>query len=216
MTAEASGGDRETGADRPDESATDDRVEDDTTETGETRPEWDDEFLDRVADSLQFNYDLQRDERVAGRRFALYGRLEMDSHKQFFHPAISFGHQFSYEHLYVDRLPRPTVADLDSLVEVGHELAADIDHDEEHYATEFVFVVLAEELTDDVAARVRSHDDRTMLKYGYHGHYEVDLVVVVPDDQRVVDSGSPIADAFRLWNTGQESSGLLGRLKGLF
>lgn len=207
MTAEASGGDR-----RPEE----DHEYETGPPTDEARPEWDDPYLDRVADSLQFNYDLARDERVDGHRFPLYGRLEMDSHKQFLHPAISFGHQYSYEHLYVDRRARPTVADLDSLVEVGHDLADDIDHDEEHFATEFTFVVLAEDLPDDVATHVAGHDDRTMLKYGYHGHYEVNLAVAVPDDERVVDSGTAIADAFRLWDTDDGPSGVLGRLRGLF
>ncbi|MFD1513974.1 hypothetical protein [Halomarina rubra] len=180
-------------------------------------PTWDDPYLDRVAASLQFNYDLASDERVHGTTFDLYGLLEIDSHKQFLHPAISFGHQYSYEHLYVDRRPRVTVADLEALVELGHDLAEDLDHDEEHYATEFTFVVVVDDLPDDAASFVAGHQERTMLKYGYHGHYEVNLVAVVPDDHRVVAADVPVADAFDVWDdTTTEGGGVLDRLKGLF
>jgi hypothetical protein len=185
--------------------------------TADTRPEWDDEYVDRVADSLQYNYDLARDERAGGRRFALYGRLEMDSHKQFLHPAISFGHQYSYEHLYVDRRARPTVEGIETLVDLGHDLADGLDADEEHFATEYTFALVADALPDDAASFVAGHSDRTMLNYGYNGHYEVNLVVAVPEERRVVDSDVAIADAFRLWDADDaNASGVLGRLRGLF
>jgi hypothetical protein len=200
-----SGSDAVPGGDEPTGGAPDD-----------PRPEWDDEYVDRVADSLQFNYDLASDERVRGTRFPLYARLEMDTHKQFLHPAISFGHQYSYQHLYVDRRPRVTVEELEALVSLGHELADGIDADEEHRSTEYTFAVVVDDLPPDAESFVAGHSDRTMLKYGYHGHYEVHLVVAVPGERRVVDSGVHVADAFRLWDDGEDASGLLGRLRGLF
>ncbi|MFC5971715.1 hypothetical protein ACFPYI_10260 [Halomarina salina] len=180
------------------------------------RPTWEDPYLDGVAARLQFNYDLARDERVRGVRFPLYGRLEMDSHKQFLHPAISYGHQYSYEHLYVDRRPRVGVEDLEAFVSLAHDLAEDIEVDEEHYATDFTFAVVVEDLPDEVASFVANHDDRTMLKYGYNGHYEVNLVAVVPDEQRVVDSDVAVAEAFHHWDDEQETTGVLDQLRGLF
>ena len=198
------------------EGTTDDPADRPSDDPPSERPTWDDPYLDDVAARLQFNYDLARDERVRGVTFPLYGRLEMDSHKQFLHPAISFGHQYSYEHLYVDRRPRVGVEDLEALVTLGHDLADDIEADEEHYATDFTFVVVVEDLPDEVESFVANHSDRTMLKYGYNGHYEVNLVAVVPDAQRVVDSGVGIAEAFHHWDDESESGGVLGRLRGLF
>lgn len=188
----------------------------DPTDDPSDRPTWDDPYLDDVAARLQFNYDLARDERVRGVTFPLYGRLEMDSHKQFLHPAISFGHQYSYEHLYVDRRPRVSVEDLEAFVTLGHDLAAEIDADEEHFATTFTFVVVVEDLPDEAASFVANHSDRTMLKYGYNGHYEVSLVAVVPDERRVVHSDVGVAEAFDHWADERERGGVLGRLRGLF
>jgi hypothetical protein len=191
------------------------------TPTGESpdadRPEWDDPYLDRVAERLQFNYDLERDFRAGGESFDLYGRLEMDTHKQFVHPAITYGHQHSAEHLLARRVESVRVPALERLVALAHDLAETwIEPDEEHFSTEFVFALVATELPEDVESFVAGFEDRTMLKYGYHGHYEIDLLVVVPDDERVVDSGAGVADAFRLWGEADEGSGIVDRLRGLF
>ncbi|WP_254536426.1 hypothetical protein [Halomarina litorea] len=183
----------------------------------EARPEWDDDYVDRVADRLQFNYDLERDYRAGGESFDLYGRMDMDTHKQFIHPAITYGHQHSAEHLFARRVDRVRVSDLERLVSLAHDLAETwVEPSEEHFSTDFVFVLVAEELPDDVRSFVSGFEDRTMLKYGYHGHYEVELAVVVPDREESVDSGVGVVDAFRLWGGEEAEDGFLGRLRGLF
>ncbi len=183
----------------------------------ETRPEWDDPYLDRVADRLQFNYDLEGEYRANGESFALYGRMDMDTHKQFIHPAITYGHQHSVEHLFARRVEHPRVSDLEHLVSLAHDLAETwVEPSEEHFSTDFVFVLVADGIPDDVRSFVSGFEDRTMLKYGYHGHYEVGLVVVAPDREESVDSGVGVAEAFRLWGGDDEGSGILGRLRGLF
>lgn len=179
-------------------------------------PEWDDEYLDRVADRLQFNYDLARDCRIGGESFTLYGRLEMDSHKQFLHPAISYGHQHSTEHLFARRAESVRVEEIDRLAALAHDLADRwIDADEEHFSTEFVFALVVPEIPAAVRERVEGHADRTMLKYGYHGHYETGFVVAAPDREELAESGVGVADAFRLWEDGGEEKGVLARLRGL-
>jgi hypothetical protein len=177
-------------------------------------PDWDDEYLDRVSDRLMFNYDLDRDTVVHGERFPMTGTLEVHSRKQFFHPALSYGHHESEEYLFVQRLARPTVADLERLAELGHRIADErVVADEEHFSTDVTFVVVAEDLPEDAAAFVGDHKDRTLLKYGYYGHYEVNLAVVVPDAERLVRSpAADTAEAFALWEPLTEERGLLGRL----
>ena len=177
-------------------------------------PDWDDEYLDRVSDRLMFNYDLDRDTVVHGERFPMTGTLEVHSRKQFFHPALSYGHHESEEYLFVQRLARPTVGDLERLVDLGHQIADErVVADEEHFSTDVTFVVVADELRDDVAAFVADHKDRTLLKYGYYGHYEVNLAVVVPDAERLVRSpAADTAEAFALWEPLAEEKGFLGRL----
>ncbi len=86
-------------------------------------PEWDDEYLDRVSDRLMYSYDLERDRRVRDERFALYGRIEVENRKQFLHPAISYGHHEKVGHLFVRRVDRVSVADLDRLADLGEALA---------------------------------------------------------------------------------------------
>jgi hypothetical protein len=182
--------------------------------TAEGVPEWDDEYLDRVADRLQVNYDLERDAVVRGERFPMTGRLEVHSQKQFLHPALSYGHHASHEHLFVGRIARPAVADLERLAALGHDLADEwVEADEEHFSTDFTFVVVAEECPDEAAAFAADYADRTLLKYGYYGHYEVNLAVVVPDEERLVASdGADTAEAFALWEPLSEERGLVGRL----
>jgi len=185
-------------------------------------PEWDDEYLDRVSDRLMYSYDLEKDRRVRGERFALYGRIEVENRKQFLHPAISYGRHEKVGHLFVRRVDRVSVADLDRLADLGEALADEwIEPDGTHFETEFVFVVVASEIPDSVAERVADLESRTLLNYGYHGHYWLRFVVVAPDQERVAASpGADVAAAFRLWSEGQEDGnergGTFGRLRSLF
>ncbi|GAA0465513.1 hypothetical protein MUK72_00665 [Halococcus dombrowskii] len=181
-------------------------------------PALDDEYLTRVAERLQFNYDLDADRRVHGESFALSGALTLESHKQFLHSALSYGHHESVERLYARRYDGVSVADLEALVALGHDLGAGIDADEEHFSTEFTFALVAPRIPDEVRAFVAGFSDRTLLKYGYHGHYEINLLVVAPDTEELVASeNAEVAAAFRLWESDEpDSNGLAARLAGLF
>jgi PAS domain S-box-containing protein len=80
-----------------------------------------------------------------------------------------------------------------------------IDADEEHYATEFTFVVVAESIPADVASFVEQFRERTLIKRGFHGHYELHLLVVAPDEEELVASReADIEEAFRLWEPIEE------------
>lgn len=166
-------------------------------------PDWDDEYLDRVSDRLMFSYDLEKARRIRGERFEMFGAMRVESRKQFFHPALSFANHESREYLFVRRAPRVTVGELERLVELGHELAGDeewVVADEEHYGTDFTFVAVVDDVAEDVRSFVESFSDRTLLKFGYYGHYEVNLVVVAPDEQDAVASRSAdVVQAFTLW-----------------
>ena len=108
-------------------------------------PVWDDEYVDRVSDRLIHNYDLEKDRVVDGERFTLYGQMELHSQKHFLHPALSFGHHESYEHLFVTRVDRVDDATLARLVDLGHDLAEGewSDPHDEHFSTDVTFVVIA-------------------------------------------------------------------------
>ncbi|SFH00663.1 hypothetical protein SAMN04488063_3561 [Halopelagius inordinatus] len=181
-------------------------------------PDWDDEYLDRVSDRLMFNYDLERARRIRGERFEMVGTMRILNRKQFFHPALDYANHESREYLFVRRDSRVTVAELERLVELAHELADDpewVVADEEHYGTEFTFVAVVSDLSDDVRAFVDSFSDRTLLKFGYYGHYEINLVAVAPETREVVASeNADTARAFALWDDVQafDDRGLLGRL----
>ena len=203
----------------------DSRVPGDETDEGETAveypdvPDWGDEYVDRVSDRLMFNYDLEKDYRVRGESFTLYGALRLESRKQFFHPALSYGRHESAEHLFVRRVERTRRSDLERLVDLGHDLAAEwITADEEHFSTDFTFAVVVESFDDEVREFVAGFHDRTLLKYGYYGHYEVNLLVVAPETEKLAASkNADIADAFRLWEPDEtERTGLFSRLAGLF
>ncbi|PCR91412.1 hypothetical protein [Natrinema ejinorense] len=171
-------------------------------EIREAVPHWDDEYLDRVSDRLMYNYDLEKDRRVDGERWDLYGEMRVRSQKQFFHPALSYADHEAEEYLFARRESRPTVAQLEGFVEYGHELADErVVPDEEHFGTDFTFVLVTEELPAAVREFVSGFRDRTLLKFGYHGHYEVNLVVVVPERQeRVASEVATVAEAFTLWD----------------
>ena len=168
----------------------------------ENVPDWtDDPYLDRVSDRLMYNYNLERDHRFRGTTWDLYGEMRVLNQKQFFHPSLSYADHESEEYLYARRVERPTVRDLERLVELGHDLADErVDGNEEHYRTDFTFVLVADELPDDVREFVDGQRERTLLKYGYYGHYEVNLGVVVPDTQELVaGEAADVMEAFRLW-----------------
>lgn len=178
----------------------------------EDTPEWDDEYIDALALRLQFNYDLEKDRPVRGERFELYGHMEFHSQKHFLHPAISFAHQEAHEHLFVRRQDRVTEADLDRLVELGHDLADEwIDPHEEHYSTEFTFGLVVPSIPDDVRSRIAGLDERTLLKLGYNGHYEVNLLAVSPEkNELVANDAVDVETAFRTWEPIEtEEPGLL-------
>ena len=170
-------------------------------EIRESVPEWDDEYLDGVAGRLLYNYDLQKDHRTGGEQWLLYGEMRVRNQKQFFHPALNYADHESEEYLLARRSRRPTVPELERLVEQGHELAESwIEANEEHYGTDITFVLLAEDLAEDVVDYVSGFRDRTLLKFGYYGHYEVNLLVVDPAaEQCVASKAADVAEAFRLW-----------------
>ncbi|MEF8773577.1 MAG: hypothetical protein V5A23_04785 [Halobacteriales archaeon] len=178
-------------------------------------PEWEDQYLDRVARRLVFNYDLERDVAAGGEDFDLYGQLKIESERQFLHPAINFANHQAHEHLLARRADGVTVADLEALIELGHDLADDwIDADEEHYGTDFTFVLVVPHISEEVRSFVDGFRDRTLLRYGYYGHYEVNLVVVAPQREDSVDSQeADVVQAFQTWeDLDQEPTGLLERL----
>ncbi|WP_210424036.1 hypothetical protein [Halorussus ruber] len=175
-------------------------------------PDWDDEYVDRVSDRLMHNFDLEKDRTVRGEAFTLYGQLVVHSEKHFFHPALSFGHHDQQEHLFVRRTGGASVADAERLVELGHDLADEwIEADEEHYSTDFTFVLVVPTISADLREFVADFRDRTMLKYGYYGHYEINLVAVAPDEDDIVASQeATVEEAFRLWDPiEKERPGLL-------
>lgn len=182
-------------------------------------PRWDDEYLMEVATSLMFNFDLEKGFRVDRESFDLYGELQVDSHKQFLTSALSYARQEERQHVFARRVSQATVGELERLVDLGHALADDwVEASEEHYGTEFVFVLVAPEVPEEVCEFVSTFKDRTLLKYGYYGEYRIHLVAVAPETETLVASpGAHVATAFRLWEpTSEEKSGLFDRLKRLF
>lgn len=180
-------------------------------------PELDDEYLEAVSRRLQYNYDLETEYALEGVSVELYGRMELHNQKHFFHPAISFAHHETHEHLFVRRVDGVTDTDLEWALEVGHDLADDwIEPHDEHYCTSFTFVFVAPAVPETVRTRVAGLDERTLLKYGFHGHYEVNVVVVAPDERDLVaNEAADVEEAFRMWDPIEESTtGILGRLLG--
>ncbi|SIR63173.1 hypothetical protein [Natronorubrum daqingense] len=170
-------------------------------EVVENVPVWDDEYLDRVSDRLMHTYDLDKDVRVDGESFDLYGELRVESSKHLFHPSVQYANHHMREYLYADRRSSVSLADLERLVEFGHELADErVEPNDQHRATEFTFVVIVPEISEDVHSFVRGFTDRTLLRFGFHGHYEIHCCVVAPEEKRLVASKrTEIDDAFRLW-----------------
>ena len=188
-------------------------------EIREAVPDYDDEYLDRVSDRLMYSYDLDADVVVDGERFDLTAEMRMRNQKQFLHPALNYADHETREHLFARRAGEPTVPDLEALVDLGHDLAADwVDADEEHYETNFTFVLVADTLSDAVRSFVSGFRDRTLLKYGYYGHYEVNLVVVAPDDEDgVASQEADVLQAFALWgDVEQPDEGFFSRFAKRF
>lgn len=187
------------------------------TDALEEVPVWEDEYLDRVSDRLFQRYDLERDYEAGGERFELYGRMEVHTQKHFLHPSVSYAHHESVDHLFASRREDVTVGDLEALVDLGHDLAGEwIDPDPEHYGTSFSFVLVVPELPESVREFVGGFSERELLKFGYHGHYEVHLAVAAPPEEAYVDSAdTDIGRAFALWAPAtEEKPGLFERLFG--
>ncbi|MFC5134401.1 MULTISPECIES: hypothetical protein [Haloferacaceae] len=170
-------------------------------EIRERVPDYDDEYLDRVSDRLMYSYDLDADVVVNGERFDLYAEMRMRNQKQFLHPALSYADHETKEYVFARRVPTPTVAELERLVELGHGIADErVEGDEQHYGTDITFVLVGDRVPGDVADFVDGFRDRTLLKFGYYGHYEVNLIVVAPEREEIVDSeAAGVTGAFRLW-----------------
>ncbi|WP_281195968.1 hypothetical protein [Halorubrum sp. F4] len=170
-------------------------------EIRERVPDYDDEYLDRVSDRLMYSYDLDADVVVDGERFDLYAEMRMRNQKQFLHPALSYADHETKEYVFARRVPTPTAAELERLVELGHGIADErVEGNEQHYGTDITFVLVGDRIPDDVAGFVDGFRDRTLLKFGYYGHYEVNLIVVAPEREEIVDSeAAGVTGAFRLW-----------------
>ncbi len=183
-------------------------------------PDWDDQYVDRVSDRLLHNYDLERDRSVRGHRFTLYGQLAIQRRKQFLHPSITYGDHETTQHLFVKRDDRVSVAAMERLSDLGDELADRwIEPSEEHFGTDFVFGVVSPEIPTDVREFVSGYESRTLLKYGYHGHYAVRLFVVSPEKEASVASPeTDVVRAFKLWDDGdaEDRGGVFERLRGVF
>jgi hypothetical protein len=188
-------------------------------EIREAVPDYDDEYLDRVSDRLMYSYDLDADVVVDGERFDLTAEMRMRNQKQFLHPALSYADHDVMEHLFARRVADPTVAELERLVEFAHGVADErVEGNEQHYGTDVTVVLVADRISDPVAEFVDGFRDRTLLKFGYYGHYEVNLVVVAPDAERLVASeAASSAEALRLWEPVEEpEDGLFSRFAKRF
>lgn len=185
----------------------------------EQYPDWDDEYFEQVAGRLVYHYDLEKGYTVQGERFPMYGEMVIENKKHFLHPSIEIGNHQSYEHVFVRQNDRVTERDLDRLVELGHSIADEwIDPSEEHYSTEFTFVTVTSEIPDEIRSEVTGRDERTLLKYGYNGHYEVNLVVVSPEtNDLVANDAADVEEAFQTWEPIEtEETGLLGLIARRF
>lgn len=169
-------------------------------------PDWEDEYLDRVSDRLMTNYDLEKGYSLRGRTYPMYGKMLVKNQKQFFVAALRYGYHESTEHLFVSRSGHVSVSELESDVALAHDLADEwITLDDDHFETEFTFVHVVDEITEDVADYVESLDERTLLKAGFKGHYEPRLIVVAPEREEIVASdGADVWRAFRLWDAVEE------------
>ncbi len=180
-------------------------------------PVWEDEYLDSVGLRLMYHYDLECDRVVEGERFPLYGELHVRHERHAFHPALTFAEHEVHEYVFATQIDTPRVSDVERLEELGEQLAATwVDADEDHYSTDFSFVIVAQTCPETVAEYVENYKNRNLLKGGYFGHYEINLVVVVPDDElSVASTGADVEQAFRVWEPIiKEEPGRLDRFLG--
>jgi hypothetical protein len=141
-------------------------------EIREAVPDYDDEYLDRVSDRLMYSYDLDADVVVDGERFDLTAEMRMRNQKQFLHPALSYADHDVMEYLFARRVTGPTVGELERLVEFAHGVADErVQGNEEHYGTDVTVVLVADRIPESVAEFVAGFRDRTLLTFGYYGHY---------------------------------------------
>ncbi len=189
----------EADTDEPDDSDTDTNT--DELDRPEEVPVWDDEYFDSVGLRLLHHYDLERDYVVEGERFELYGRLHVLHERHAAHPSLTFANHETEEYLFAKRIDRPTVADIDRLEALGEHLADEwVTANENHYSTDFTFTVVATELSDRVRERIDGYQNRNLLKFGYFGHYEINLIAVVPEKEMTIASKEADAEqAFRVW-----------------
>ncbi|KOX97583.1 hypothetical protein EXE48_17170 [Halorubrum sp. ASP1] len=188
-------------------------------EIREAVPDYDDEYLDRVSDRLMYSYDLDRDVVVDGERFDMTAEMRVRNQKQFLHPALSYADHDMREFVFARRVATPSVDEAERLVEFAHGVADErVDAHEEHYGTDVTVVLVADRIPDDVAEFVDGFRDRTLLTFGYYGHYEVNLVVVAPDRESLVASeNADTAAAFRLWErVDSQDEGFLSRFAKRF
>ncbi|UWG46470.1 Uncharacterized protein HSRCO_0168 [Halanaeroarchaeum sp. HSR-CO] len=164
-------------------------------------PDWEDEYLDRVSDRIMYNYDLEKDVAVHGESFDLAGSMRIESEKHFFHPALNYANHESREYLYARRQESVSVADLEALVEVAHDIAEErVEHTDTHFSTDVTVVLVVPALDPDVDEFVSGFSDRTLLKFGFNGHYEINLVVAAPDRREITASeNADVWQAFQTW-----------------
>lgn len=164
-------------------------------------PDWEDEYIDRVSDRIMYNYDLEKDVTVHGERFDLAGEMNIENEKHFFHPSLNYANHESREYLYARRQDDVSVADLERLVAVGHEIAEErVEYADTHFSTDVTIAIVVPDIDPDVADFVSSYSDRNLLKFGFNGHYEINLLVAAPDDRDVVYSeNADVWKAFQTW-----------------
>lgn len=176
-------------------------------------PTWEDEYIDRVSDRLLHNYDLEKDVTVHGEPFALAGVMHIESEKHFFHPSLNYANHESQEYLYARRQDAISLPEIERLVELGHDVAEErVEHTDEHFSTDVTFAIVVDEIPEAVADFVANYSDRNLLRFGFHGHYEINLIVVAPEDRDIVRSESAdVGLAFQTWEKIEaEEPGLLG------
>ena len=164
-------------------------------------PDWEDEYLDRVSDRIMYNYDLEKDVTVHGERFDLVGEMNIENEKHFFHPSLNYANHESREYLYARRQDDVSVADLERLVDVAHDIAEErVEYVDTHFSTDVTIAIVVPDIDPDVADFVSSYADRNLLKYGFNGHYEINLLVAAPADRDVVSSeNADVWKAFQTW-----------------
>ena len=181
------------------------------------RPDWeDDEYLDRVAERLMYNFDLEKDVSADGEPFDLGGELRIEREKHFLHPSLNYANHESNEYLYARRQDSVSVADLERLADLGSDVAEDrFELHDEHFSTDVTFVLIVPEVSSDVIDFVEEFSGRTLVRWGFQGHYEINLIVVAPATETLAASeNADVGRAFRTWEPIEpvENRGLLRRI----